>query len=80
MVTPVRSRSGGVDSEANDQDTVLRLCEQLAQHNTGVSRRAGEIGPARYQLESGGIAARLQPRCESVKQQCCVLRSQPRSE
>jgi hypothetical protein len=30
-----------VDSEANDQDTVLGLCEQLAQHNTGVSRRAG---------------------------------------
>ncbi len=50
-----------VDSEANDQDTVLGLCEQLAQYNTGVSRRAGEIGPARYQVQNGGIAARPAP-------------------
>jgi hypothetical protein len=27
-----------VDSEANDQDTVLRLCEQLAQYNTNLSQ------------------------------------------
>ena len=63
----------------DDQYAVLGLGEQLAQHDTGVARRAGDVGPARRQLVNGSIGARLQLRGESVERQCCVLRSQPRA-
>jgi len=69
-----------VDRKPDDQYAVLGLGEQLAQHDTGVARRAGDVGPARRQLVNGCIGARLQLRGEGVERQCCVLRSHPRSE
>ncbi len=69
-----------VDSEATDQDTVLGLGEQLAQHNTGVSRRAG--GPLVTRLRTAASPRGSSPaaRASSNNAACCGANPEASSE